>query len=199
MQDDALDQHQPVLLAEVIDALRLDSNGIYIDCTFGRGGHSSEILKYLSNKGQLLAMDQDSEAAMHGKDIFKDEPRIVIEHSNFSQIIQVTRKYEFDGKVNGILFDLGVSSPQLNDPRRGFSFMKDGPLDMRMNSDAGVSAAEWLQDVSEGELERVIKTYGEERYARKIAKVILQQQKISPISTTKELADLVEKSRWPIT
>lgn len=194
MQADALDQHQPVLLSEVIGALKLDSNGIYIDCTFGRGGHSSEILKGLGDKGRLLAMDQDPEAVMYGKKAFKNEPRIAIEHCNFSQILQVTKKYDFDGKVNGILFDLGVSSPQLNDPNRGFSFMKDGPLDMRMNFNAGISAAEWLQDVSENELERVIKTYGEERHARKIAKAILQQQKISSLSTTKELADLIEQT-----
>ena len=194
MQDDALDQHQPVLLTEVIEALKLDPNGIYIDCTFGRGGHSSEILKCLSNEGRLLAIDQDSEAVMYGKKVLKDEPRIVIEHSNFSQILQVAKKYDFDGKVNGILFDLGVSSPQLNDPNRGFSFMKDGPLDMRMNCNNGLSAAEWLQEVNENELTKVIKLYGEERYARKIAKAILQQQKISPLHSTKDLAELIEKT-----
>ncbi len=194
MQHDANVLHKPVLLAEVIEALNINSNGIYIDCTFGRGGHSSEILKSLSNKGRLLAIDQDPEAIMYGKKNFADEQRIVFENCNFSQIVQVAKKRKFENKVNGILFDLGVSSPQLDDPDRGFSFMHDGPLDMRMNSSEGVSAAEWLQSVSDSELERVIKQYGEEKHAKKITQAIMQQQKISPLQTTKELADLVQKT-----
>ena len=192
MQDDAVSLHQPVLLAEVIKALNLDSNGIYIDCTFGRGGHSSEILKGLSNKGRLLAIDQDSEAVTYGKRIFMNEQRFIIEQGNFSQILNIVKKHGFEGNVSGILFDLGVSSPQLDDPTRGFSFMQDGPLDMRMNRDEGISAAEWLQKVSAYELEEVIKTYGEEKHARKIANAITNQQKMNPLKTTKELADLVK-------
>ena len=193
MQDDAVSLHQPVLLAEVIRALNLESNGIYIDCTFGRGGHSSEILKGLSNKGRLLAIDKDSEAVIYGKKIFANKQNFIIEQSNFSQILHIAKKHGFERNVNGILFDLGVSSPQLDDPTRGFSFMQDGPLDMRMNREEGVSAAEWLRKVSVFELEEVIKTYGEEKHARKIASAIINQQKISPLSTTKELADLVKK------
>ena len=194
MEGDAVDLHQPVLLSEVIEALNLNSDGIYIDCTFGRGGHSSEILKGLGNKGQLLAIDQDSQAIKYGKKIFVNEHRIVFEQSNFSHIFQVANKHGLAGKVNGILFDLGVSSPQLDEPNRGFSFMQDGPLDMRMNCDEGISAAEWLQDASIDELERVIKTYGEDRHAKKIASAISQRQKISPLTSTKELADLVQKT-----
>ncbi|MGI9372001.1 MAG: 16S rRNA (cytosine(1402)-N(4))-methyltransferase RsmH, partial [Hyphomicrobiales bacterium] len=153
MQDDGFDTHQPVLLLETIKALQIQSNGIYFDCTFGRGGHSSEILKGLGEKGQLFAMDQDSEAVLYGKKLFENEKRIVIEHRNFSQILTMAKKHEVEGRANGILFDLGVSSPQLDDPNRGFSFMQDGPLDMRMNSNEGISAEEWLQNVSAKELE----------------------------------------------
>ncbi len=194
MRDDVVDQHQPVLRSEVIEVLNIKSNGIYIDCTFGRGGHSSEILKGLSTEGRLLAIDQDPEAVRYGKKEFENEQRIVIEQSNFSEILQVVEKYGFAGKINGILFDLGVSSPQFDNPNRGFSFMHDGPLDMRMNINSGISAAEWLQNVNANELEKVIKTYGEERYAKKIAQMIIQQQKIKPLNSTKELADLIQKT-----
>ncbi len=194
MQFGAYDSHQPVLLAEVISALKIISDGIYIDCTFGRGGHSSEILKKLGPNGHILAIDQDPQAVAYGKALFSKEPRIVIEQSNFSQILQTAKKYKFDEKVNGILFDLGVSSPQLDDPERGFSFMQDGPLDMRMNVNEGISAAQWLQKVSAHELEKVIKIYGEERYAKKIAAAVLKQQKICPLKTTRQLAEVVQKA-----
>ena len=197
MQFDAYDSHQPVLLAEVIAALKIISDGIYIDCTFGRGGHSSEILKKLGPNGRILAIDQDPFAVAYGKNLFSKEPRIVIEQSNFSQILQAAKKYKFDSKVNGILFDLGVSSPQLDDPERGFSFMQDGPLDMRMNVNEGMSAAQWLQKVNAHELEKVIKLYGEERYAKKIAAAILKQQEINPLKTTRQLAEVVQKVIGP--
>ena len=148
MRDDASYSHQPVLLSEVVKALKIKANGAYIDCTFGRGGHSGEILKGLGPDGHILAIDQDPQAVAYATKLFSSEQRIVIEQRNFSQIAQVAKKYNLDGKVNGILFDLGISSPQLDDPQRGFSFMQDGPLDMRMNIDAGISAAEWLQQVS---------------------------------------------------
>ena len=194
MQEDAFSLHQPVLLAEVITALNINPNGFYIDCTFGRGGHSNKILKSLDDNGRLLAIDQDSQAVKYGKKIFAKERRIMIEHCNFSQIMYIAKKHNFVGNVNGILFDLGVSSPQLDDPSRGFSFMHDGPLDMRMNIDEGISAVEWLKIVSVNELENVIKRYGEERHAKKIANAILNQQKIRPITTTKQLVEVVEKA-----
>ena len=193
MRDDASYSHQPVLLSEVVKALKIKANGAYIDCTFGRGGHSGEILKGLGPDGHILAIDQDPQAVAYATKLFSSEQRIVIEQRNFSQIAQVAKKYNLDGKVNGILFDLGISSPQLDDPQRGFSFMQDGPLDMRMNIDAGISAAEWLQQVSVRELEKVIKVYGEERYAKKIANAILKQQKINPLKTTKQLAEVVQQ------
>lgn len=194
MQADVYDFHQPVLLEEVIEALRIRVSGVYIDCTFGRGGHSRQILNKLGPDGRVFAIDQDIQAVAYGKKLFAEEPRIMIEHRNFSQISQVAEKYHFDGKVNGILLDLGVSSPQLDDPKRGFSFMQDGPLDMRMNVDQGISAATWLQQVNAHELENVIRVYGQERHAKKIATVILKQQKVSPLKTTSQLARVIQKA-----
>ena len=194
MQADAYDSHQPVLLSEVARALKIKTDGIYIDCTFGRGGHSREMLKGLGPAGRILAIDQDFQAVDYAKSLFAEDQRMVIEQCNFSQIVQAAEKYKFDGRVDGILFDLGVSSPQLDDSTRGFSFMRDGPLDMRMNMQEGMSAAQWLERVSAHELEKVIKVYGEERYAKRIAAAILQQQKISPLKTTRQLADVVLKT-----
>jgi len=194
MQANAYDSHQPVLLSEVASALKIKTDGIYIDCTFGRGGHSREVLKGLGPSGRILAIDQDFQAVNYAESLFAQEQRILIEQCNFSQIVQAAEKYKFDGRVDGILFDLGVSSPQLDDPARGFSFMQDGPLDMRMNMKEGMSAAQWLERVSAHELEKVIKVYGEERYAKRIAAAILKQQKINPLKTTGQLADVVLKT-----
>jgi len=155
---------------------------------------SQEILKRLGAKGFLLAIDQDSQAVAYGKSHFEKDKRIKIEQHNFSEILKVVEQHKVKGRVNGILFDLGVSSPQLDDPQRGFSFMHDGPLDMRMNNESGISAAEWLQKVSERELESVLKEYGQERYAKKIAAAIIKQREKASITTTKELADIVVKS-----
>jgi len=185
------DEHHPVLLAEVIQALKIKPNGKYIDCTFGRGGHSREILKSLDSTGRLLAIDQDDQAIEYGKKMFPDDSRIIFKHINFSQIVEVAQQNNFAQQVNGIFFDLGVSSPQLDNPQRGFSFMQDGPLDMRMNTKQGLSAAEWLQNVSENELERVLKEFGQERYSRRIAKAVMKKRQVQAITTTKELADLV--------
>lgn len=194
MQSDAHDSHQPVLLSEALAALKIIPDGTYIDCTFGRGGHSCEILRGLGPAGRILAIDQDPQAIVHGETLFAKEKRIVIEQCNFSQITKTVKKNNFEGKVNGILFDLGISSPQLDDPKRGFSFMQDGPLDMRMNANEGMSAAQWLLQVSASELEKVIKIYGEERYAKKIAAATLRQQKISPVKTTRQLAEIVQQT-----
>ena len=194
MQVSTYDFHQPVLLKEVIEALRICAKGIYIDCTFGRGGHSRQILNKLGPDGRIFAIDQDSQAVAYGKKLFTEESRITIEHQNFSLISQIAEKHHLNGKVNGILFDLGVSSPQLDSPERGFSFMRDGPLDMRMNIDQGIPAATWLQQVSAHELESVIRIYGQERHAKKITTAILKQQKISPLSTTMQLAKVVQQA-----
>ena len=194
MQTDANAVHQPVLLAEVIDKLNIDPSGIFIDCTFGRGGHSREILKNLSTDGRLLVMDRDAEAIAYAKKHFTNDSRLLIEQKNFSQILTTADKYNFVGKVNGILLDLGVSSPQLDDPTRGFSFKQDGPLDMRMNANVGQSAATWLQRVEAKQLAEVLKDYGQERFAKKIANAIIQQREIAPLETTKQLAELVQKT-----
>ncbi len=191
MSSDVSDLHHPVLLAEVIEALSIKPNGKYIDCTFGRGGHSQEILKSLSVDGRLLAIDQDITAIEYGKNKFADDSRLILEQKNFSQIVQVAEQYGFQHRVNGIFFDLGVSSPQLDSPERGFSFMHDGPLDMRMNTTQGISAAKWLKKVTVTELAKVLKEYGQERYSKRIANAVIERRIEDPITTTKELADLV--------
>ena len=144
--------------------------------------------------GRLMVIDQDPQAITYAKGLFVNEKRIVIEQQNYSQLSSLADKYDFAGKINGALFDLGVSSPQLDDPRRGFSFLQEGPLDMRMDLNHGKTAAEWLQQLSAQELEKIIRDYGQERYAKKIAKAIVAQQKSSPLQTTTELADLVKRS-----
>jgi len=184
------DLHHPVLLTEVIEALNIEPNGKYIDCTFGRGGHSQEILKNLGSNGKLLAIDQDLQAIEYGREKFSSDSRIILEQNNFSQITQAAEQNNF-GQTNGIFFDLGVSSPQIDNPERGFSFMHDGPLDMRMNPSEGLSAAQWLQKVSVKELETVLKEFGQERFSRRIAKAVIEQRVQQPITTTKQLADLV--------
>ena len=194
MQDVAHHSHQPVLLSEVVEALSIDSAGKYVDCTFGRGGHSQEILNVLGSHGSLLALDQDPYAIAYGKKIFVNDKRIAFEHCNFSQILSVAKKHNLEGQVKGVLFDLGVSSPQLDDPERGFSFMQDGPLDMRMNTSKGISAAAWLRTVTARELQNVLKVYGQERFAKKIAAAIIKQREHSPFTTTKQLAEVVQKS-----
>lgn len=194
MQADAYDFHQPVLLKEVIEALKICANGTYIDCTFGRGGHSKQLLKRLGANGRIVAIDQDPQAVVYGKRLFSEEPRVMIEQWNFSQILQLAGVYNLSEKTNGILFDLGVSSPQLDDPKRGFSFMQDGPLDMRMNVNQGIPAATWLQRVSARDLENVLRVYGQERQAKKIAAAILKQQKAGPLKTTMQLAEVVRRT-----
>ena len=191
--NDAANTHQPVLLAEAIEALNIDPNGKYIDCTFGRGGHSQEILNNLNAQGRLLAIDQDAQAIEYGKKKFCDDSRIILTQTNFSNITQVAKQHNFDGDVQGILFDLGVSSPQLDNAERGFSFMYDGPLDMRMNTSRGVSASEWLQQVDVVDLARILKEFGQERFSKRIANAIVQHREEIPIKTTKQLADLVKK------
>ncbi|ALA26519.1 ribosomal RNA small subunit methyltransferase H [Piscirickettsia salmonis] len=190
--------HQSVLLQESIAALAINQNGIYIDGTFGRGGHASGILCSLGPGGTVLAFDKDPEAIAVAGERFGDDARFSIVHDSFAMMADEVAKRHWRGQVDGVLLDLGVSSPQLDDDARGFSFMREGPLDMRMNPAVGVSASEWLMAVDESELVQVLFDYGEERYARRIAKAICQACRYGPIQTTKQLAELVAKAhpRW---
>ncbi|MHB1947520.1 MAG: 16S rRNA (cytosine(1402)-N(4))-methyltransferase RsmH [Gammaproteobacteria bacterium] len=199
-------QHQPVLLAEVLDNLAIKADGVYVDATFGRGGHAQEILKQLGPQGRLLAMDKDPEAIAHAQQRFAGDKRFSIQHSSFAQIENFLKNQDLFGKVDGILLDLGVSSPQLDDPERGFSFLRSGKLDMRMDSSHGIDAATWLANISEQELAKVLWEYGEERFSRRIARAIVTARQATPIATTTELAEIVaaanpawEKGKNPAT
>ncbi|MCG7536395.1 16S rRNA (cytosine(1402)-N(4))-methyltransferase RsmH [Pseudoalteromonas sp. OOF1S-7] len=186
-------QHISVLMAETLDALNIQPDGTYIDGTFGRGGHSGEILKRLNEQGKLQAIDQDPQAIAAAQK-FADDPRFSIAHNRFSHIESVARDAGLLGKVDGILLDIGVSSPQLDDAERGFSFMKDGPLDMRMNPTAGRSAAQWLAEAELEDMVFVIKKYGEEKFARRIATKIIETREHTEITSTKQLADLIDEA-----
>ena len=199
--------HLPVLFNEALHELSIKPGGIYIDCTFGRGGHSAGILQQLNANGQLLALDRDLDAIQseYAQELIKD-PRFQLEHCCFSQLQNVVEKRGWLGKVDGILMDFGVSSPQLDNAQRGFSFMRDGPLDMRMDCSSGLSAAEWLASVSEQDLVRVLFDYGEERFARRIANAVVTQRLEKPLETTKQFVDLLveaipfkEKHKHPAT
>ncbi len=183
--------HIPVLLESALAALAISPDGVYCDATFGRGGHSRAILERLGPRGRLLAIDRDPQAIAEAANI--DDPRFAIAHARFSSLPRLLRDYQID-RLDGVLFDLGVSSPQLDRAERGFSFMRDGPLDMRMDQGSGESAAEWLARVDEQQLSQVIRRYGEERFAGAIAKAIVARQSDAggiSIQTTKQLADLV--------
>jgi len=184
--------HQPVLLSAVIDGLNIHPNGIYIDATFGRGGHSKAILERLDKTGKLFAIDKDSDAIAAAKKM--NDPRFKIFQGSFANIKNLTEKEDLLGNVDGILFDLGVSSPQFDDAARGFSFRLEGPLDMRMNKNQGVPLSQWLKTVAEEELRDIIKTYGEERFAKRIARSIIEERDKKTITTTTELAEIVAKA-----
>lgn len=183
--------HTPVLLAEVLAELALRPDGIYVDGTFGRGGHSAEILSRLGPHGRLIAFDKDPEACAHAWKQFGRDPRFRIERGSFTRITDVLGVAQLNGRIAGILLDLGVSSPQLDDASRGFSFARDGVLDMRMDPQSGVSAAEWLAQADEREIADVLWTYGEERDSRRIARRIVQYRAEAPLRTTRELAELI--------
>jgi 16S rRNA (cytosine1402-N4)-methyltransferase len=175
--------HQPVLEAEAVAALAVKAAGVYVDGTFGRGGHSRAILAQLGPQGRLIALDRDPEAAAAAREI--DDPRFTFVQTRFSELAALPPR------VDGMLFDLGVSSPQLDDPRRGFSFRADGPLDMRMDPASGPSAAEWLATAEQQQITEVIRDYGEERFAKQIAAAIVDARRREPIVGTRQLADLV--------
>jgi 16S rRNA (cytosine1402-N4)-methyltransferase len=183
--------HRPVLLDQVLDALKIKSDGLYIDGTFGRGGHAAAILERLGARGQLLAFDKDPYALEFAADRFRGETRLMMRHGSFGNLGTVVSELGWRGKVDGILLDLGVSSPQLDDAERGFSFLNEGPLDMRMNPRAGVSASEWLAGASEPDIADVLWRYGEERYSRRIARSIVATRDESPVTTTSRLARLI--------
>lgn len=189
--------HQSVLLNEAIKGLRVNMNGKYIDTTFGRGGHTKAIVSQLTN-GQLMIMDKDPEAIAVAHDLYGNHPNVIIKHQNFSELESAVNEAHWTGEVDGILFDLGVSSPQLDTSERGFSFQHDGPLDMRMNPNIGISAADWIKSVDESTLATVIKQYGEEQFAKRIAKAIITARETQSITTTKQLAEIIAKAhpRW---
>ena len=187
-------EHHPVMLQPVLDGLNLKSGGVYIDGTFGRGGHSAAMLKQLDAEGQLLVMDKDPDAYAVACDLDAADPRVTARNASFVDLEEVIRELGWENSVDGILLDLGVSSPQLDDARRGFSFLRDGPLDMRMDTNTGQTAAEWLMVVAENELAIVLKTYGEERFARRIAREVVRVRAQEPISTTLQLAKLIDSA-----
>ena len=186
-------EHLPVMAVEAMQQLAIKKAGIYLDCTFGRGGHSQGILNLLDQNGQLLAFDRDFDAINSDyAQVMLSDDRFKLKHSCFSELENIVENAGLTGKIDGILLDLGVSSPQLDNPERGFSFLRDGPLDMRMDGKAGVSAEQWLACVDEKDLVKVLFEYGEERFARRIARSIVEKRVESPITTTKQLAELIE-------
>lgn len=190
---DNFDQHIPVLLQEAVQNLITSADGVYIDATFGRGSHSREILKHLGVEGRLIAFDKDPEAIAYAKQHIQDD-RFRIFHSSFSSMQFVLQELDLLGKVSGVLFDLGVSSPQLDNPERGFSFVREGRLDMRMDTSRGIDAMQWLADIGETELANVLWQYGEEKFSRRIARAIVKAREEKPITTTAQLADIISRS-----
>ena len=183
--------HQPVMLETVIKNLNIVSGGTYVDCTFGRGGHSKNILKQIGSDGKLIAIDKDIEAEKYAQENFSNDERFIFEKNNFSNILSIIKKHNGARKVNGIVLDLGVSSPQLDDPRRGFSFMKDGPIDMRMDTSTDLTAKKWLEEAAIEEISRVLKIYGEERYSQRIAKSIKNAIDENNLHTTTDLSQII--------
>jgi 16S rRNA (cytosine1402-N4)-methyltransferase len=189
--------HQTVLLREAVDALVTNPSGFYVDGTFGRGGHSHAILDLLDDKGHLLGVDKDPQAAGTAARLQDSERRFSFFHGSFAQLRDKLSELGIDS-VDGILLDLGVSSPQLDEAARGFSFMNDGPLDMRMDTSRGETAAEWIAGAGVDEIADVLKEYGEERFAKRIARAIVEAQGVEPIVTTARLASVVSEAnpRW---
>ncbi|MEM6773801.1 MAG: 16S rRNA (cytosine(1402)-N(4))-methyltransferase RsmH [Pseudomonadota bacterium] len=191
------DKHDTVLLHEAVEALVGNPAGIYVDGTFGRGGHSREILRRLAPEGKLLAIDKDEDAEREALALAHEDSRLSFARGSFAELPLILERLGINA-VDGILLDLGVSSPQLDSAERGFSFLRDGPLDMRMDRSRGVSAAEWLQRAEVAEIEAVLRDYGEERYARRIAAAIGKARDAGPLVSTTQLAAVVSEAhpRW---
>lgn len=190
----ATQTHETVLLHPAVDALLTDPAGFYVDGTFGRGGHSRLILERLGQHGRLLGIDKDPRAIEAGLKLMEDDVRFTIRQGSFDELDVMLAGIDAGGQVDGILLDLGVSSPQLDEAERGFSFTQDGPLDMRMNPDAGLSAAEWLATAAEQDIADVIYRYGEDRFSRRIARAIVKEREVAPISRTLQLAEIVKQA-----
>ncbi|MCE0555753.1 MULTISPECIES: 16S rRNA (cytosine(1402)-N(4))-methyltransferase RsmH [unclassified Motilimonas] len=199
--------HTTVLLDEAVAGLNIHPSGIYVDCTFGRGGHSRHILSQLGDKGRLIAIDRDPQAIAVGNALAAEDPRFQIVHGPFSGLADYIEELGLTGQIDGVLMDLGVSSPQLDDAERGFSFLRDGPLDMRMDPTSGISAADWLAKADVDDIAWVLKTFGEERHARKIASaIVMDRVEREPYTRTKPLAEMIarvnpskEKNKHPAT
>jgi 16S rRNA (cytosine1402-N4)-methyltransferase len=205
-QSEGASHHVPVLLGPAIAGLNLKADGCYVDGTFGRGGHSGAILQRLGSGGRLVAIDRDPHAVLEAPETLQRDPRFELIHGKFSELKRYATERKLLGKVDGLLLDLGVSSPQLDEAERGFSFQFRGPLDMRMDPSAGESAADWLQSVDEKTLKRILREYGEEPFAGRIARAIVSARRERPIRQTTDLADIVRavvpaprKKRHPAT
>jgi 16S rRNA (cytosine1402-N4)-methyltransferase len=191
--NDTLHQHVPVLLNEAVEHLVFAPDGIYVDATFGRGSHTRAILQRLNQQGRVIAFDKDPIAVAYAKQQIHDA-RFTILHSSFAKLQEQLDNLNLQGQIHGILFDLGVSSPQLDDPERGFSFSRSGKLDMRMDTSSGIDALSWLATVDETTLAKVLWEYGEEKFSRRIARAIVMTRSTIPIETTGQLADLIVKA-----
>lgn len=187
-------KHQSVLLNESVDALQIFADGIYVDGTFGRGGHSRLILSQLGKNGKLLVIDRDPQAIAVAEQLALDDSRVTVLKGPFSHLKEYVEQLGLSKKINGVLLDLGVSSPQLDDPARGFSFLRDGPLDMRMDPTRGQTAAQWLEKAELEDIVWVLKTFGEEKFARRIATAIVEQRAQQPVRSTLELANLISQA-----
>jgi len=186
--------HETVLKQEAVTALSIEPDSCYVDATFGRGGHARAILEQLSPNGQLLVFDKDPEAIVAAETLRGEDARVTVTHGAFAELGAFAEQHEMVGDVAGILFDLGVSSPQLDDPERGFSFMRDGPLDMRMNPAQGVSAEQWVNSAGEKEIADVLYEFGEERHSRRMARAIVLARQEAPITRTARLAEIIKQA-----
>ena len=187
-------EHRPVMLSETLAGLAARRDGVYVDATFGRGGHSAAILEAIGDSGELHALDRDPQAAHAAWTRFGTHRNFRIHRRNFAELAALGRELGLEGRVDGLLMDLGVSSPQFDDASRGFSFANDGALDMRMDPDSGESAAQWLARAREAEIADVLWTYGEERASRRIARRIVEARALEPITRTVQLAELIARA-----
>ncbi len=193
-RSDVLSTHRPILVDAVIDALRTDPHGNYVDATFGRGGHTRALLQGLSPTARILVIDRDPTAIQFAHALANDDARVLVRHGRMSDMVRLASEVQLS-EIVGVLIDLGVSSPQIDDPERGMSFRADGPLDMRMDPSSGIPASQWINAASEAELTAVFFEFGEERYARRIARAIVERRAEAPILRTADLAALIARAQ----